>query len=98
MPAGWEVVNTSFKTTARSLKKEEGENEEDSDEEVFDHVEKYDDHVLLFADDFPAGTHSYTYLIEVTRSGAYQMPATRAEEMYEPEVFGQTVSKVVVVR
>ena len=98
VPAGWEVVNTSFKTTARSLKKEEGENEEDSDEEVFDHVEKYDDHVLLFADDFPAGTHSYTYLIEVTRSGAYQMPATRAEEMYEPEVFGQTVSKVVVVR
>jgi len=26
------------------------------------------------------------------------MPATRAEGMYEPEVFGQTASKVVGVR
>ena len=96
VPAGWEVVNTSFETTASNLGK--SDDDDDWTEHPFHHVEKYDDHVLLFADEFTPGTRSYTYLVQVTRSGSYQMPATRVEEMYEPEVFGQTASKIVVVQ
>ena len=98
VPAGCEIVNTSFQTTASDLDEHEGEHNDEWYERAFHHVERYDDHVLLFADYFTAGPHSYTYLIQVTRSGSYQMPATRAEGMYEPEVFGQTASKIVVVR
>jgi uncharacterized protein YfaS (alpha-2-macroglobulin family) len=34
----------------------------------------------------------------VTSFGDFQMPSTRAEGMYEPEVFGQTGSTVVEIR
>ena len=98
VPAGFEVVNTSFQTTSAALADQEGERGDEWYEEAFHHVEKYDDRVLLFADFFTPGAHSYTYLVQATRSGSYRMPATRAEGMYEPEVFGQTGSKVVDIR
>jgi uncharacterized protein YfaS (alpha-2-macroglobulin family) len=98
VPAGFEVVNTSFGTTASNLNNEESERDNDWYDYTYNHVDKYDDRVLLFADSFSPGTHSYTYLIQVTRTGLYQMPATRAEGMYEPEVFGQTASTVVEVK
>jgi alpha-2-macroglobulin len=98
VPAGMEVVNTSFKTTAANLDREEGESDHWWYEQAFQHVEKYDDRVVLFGDNFTAGTHTYTYLVQVTRSGSYQMPATHAEGMYEPEVFGQTASRVIVIQ
>jgi hypothetical protein len=100
VPAGFEIVNTAFATTAANIQDEEGEKERGDwwYENAFHHVEKYDDRVILFADDFRAGSHTYTYLVQVARSGSYQMPSTRAEGMYEPEVFGQTASKIVVVQ
>ncbi len=101
VPAGFEIVNTSFKTTAANLDEEEGEgegNESYWEWEAFNHVEKRDDRVLLFSDYFTAGTHSYTYLAQVVRTGSYQLPATRAEGMYEPEVFGQTGSGEVIIK
>jgi hypothetical protein len=100
VPAGFEIVNTAFATTAANVQNEEGENERGDwwYEKAFHHVEKYDDRVVLFADDFRAGSHTYTYLVQVARSGSYQMPATRAEGMYEPDVFGQTASKIVIIK
>jgi uncharacterized protein YfaS (alpha-2-macroglobulin family) len=98
VPAGFEVVNTSFATTAAGLADQESEQSDEWYEYAFHHVEKYDDRVLLFADYFSPGAHSYTYLVQATRSGSYRMPATRAEGMYEPEVFGQTGSTVVEIR
>ena len=98
VPAGMEVVNTSFQTTAANLGRQEGEKDQWWYEQTFQHVEKYDDRVVLFGDYFTAGSHTYTYLVQVTRSGLYQMPATHAEGMYEPEVFGQTASRVVVIK
>jgi uncharacterized protein YfaS (alpha-2-macroglobulin family) len=98
VPAGFEVVNTSFQTTAANITAEEGEQSPEWYAYAFHHVEKYDDRVLLFADSFTPGPHSYTYLVQVTRSGSYRMPATRVEGMYEPEVFGQTASGVVEIR
>jgi uncharacterized protein YfaS (alpha-2-macroglobulin family) len=93
IPAGFEIVNSSFLTTAVT-----GESAGNGNSSAFSHAERYDDRVLVFADELPAGIHTYSYLARVTRPGVYALPATRGEGMYEPEVFGQTGSTSVVVR
>jgi uncharacterized protein YfaS (alpha-2-macroglobulin family) len=42
--------------------------------------------------------HTFSYLARVTSFGTFQMPSTRAEGMYEPEVSGQTSSRQIVVQ
>ncbi len=93
LPAGFEIVNTSFQTTAQNLDRD---NNNDYNWN-FNHRELKDDRALFFADNLPAGAHTLTYLVRVTSFGTFQMPSTRVEQMYEPEVFGQTTSKVVRV-
>ncbi|MBI4429131.1 MAG: hypothetical protein HY562_08430, partial [Ignavibacteriales bacterium] len=97
IPAGFEIINTSFQTASTA----EMEGERDSRErwwrDPFQHREMYDDRALFFADYFPAGVYSVSYLVRVTGFGTFQMPATRAEGMYEPEVFGQTGSTKMTV-
>ncbi|HLP18178.1 MAG TPA: hypothetical protein VK470_18105, partial [Bacteroidota bacterium] len=64
---------------------------------AFNHTEGYDDRMLFFADFLPAGVHSYTYLVRAIHSGTYTQPSTRAECMYEPEIFGRTESGTVTI-
>lgn len=56
----------------------------------FYHREDRDDRLLLFADDLPAGVHHYEYLARAVTPGTYVVGPLRAEEMYNPEVFGRT--------
>lgn len=92
VPAGFEVVSTAFQTTAAALGDRQGMFS------VFSHVERYDDRVALFAVWMPAGIHSYTYLVRSIHAGTYAQPSTRAECMYEPEVFGLTASGAVTIK
>jgi hypothetical protein len=92
VPAGCEIVSTAFQTTASNLQ------ERSSEYSAFTHVERYDDKVALFADWMSAGIHSYTYLVRCIHAGTYSQPSTRAECMYEPEVFGQTPSGSVTIK
>ncbi len=107
LPAGWEAVNTSFRTTAQTRRPEASVTNAIGDDDAysdywtwnpFSHSEQRDDRVTLFADVLPAGVHSFTYLARATSFGTFRMPATRAEGMYEPEVFGNTGERVVIVR
>jgi alpha-2-macroglobulin len=98
VPAGVEIVNRSFRTTAMQLPGDQPENREWWEYEPFNHTEMKDDRVLLFADYLTAGVHTYTYLVRATSFGTYQMPSTRAEGMYEPEVFGRTSMRTIEVR
>jgi uncharacterized protein YfaS (alpha-2-macroglobulin family) len=93
LPAGFEPVNSSFATTALT-----GQPEQTESSWVFTHAEKRDDRVVVFSDYMPTGVHTFVYLARITRSGRYQMPSTRVEGMYEPEVFGQTASTTVEIR
>lgn len=98
VPAGFEIINTSFQTTSTTLDEEESVNSREWWwENAFRHRELYDDRALFFADYLPANVHTVTYLVRVTSYGTFQMPATRVEGMYEPEVFGQTASKLIRV-
>ncbi|MCA9977419.1 MAG: hypothetical protein KC413_16785, partial [Anaerolineales bacterium] len=56
----------------------------------FNRVEFRDEQVVFFADYLPAGTYQYTYYLQATIPGDYQvMPATARQEFF-PEVFGRS--------
>ena len=105
LPAGLEPVESWFATTASDLAKQQME-EERGDQSWrswwerggFDHVERHDDRVLLFATRLSAGTHTFSYLARATTPGSFRAAPAHAEEMYEPEVFGRTTSDAVEVK
>ncbi len=63
----------------------------------FDHVERHDDRVNVFATRLGEGTHEFTYLVRATTAGTFITAPTHVEEMYEPEVFGRTGTVTVEV-
>ncbi len=64
----------------------------------FDHIERHDDRVQLFATRLSEGLHEFTYIIRATTAGTFRTAPAHAEEMYEPEVFGRTATAVIEVR
>ena len=100
LPAGFEAVNLNFETESTELGRKLGDSQ-DEDEYWwggFNHVEQKDDRVLLFADALFAGVHTYSYLVRATTYGTFSMPATYAEQMYAPDVFGRTTNKTIIVK
>jgi uncharacterized protein YfaS (alpha-2-macroglobulin family) len=57
-----------------------------------------DDRALFFVDHMAAGMYHYRYLARATTAGNFIVPPTRAEQMYEPEVFGRTATTGVEVK
>ena len=105
LPAGFEPVESWFATTARTLNQDriERDDAEQSWESWwerggFDHVERHDDRVLLFATRLAEGAHEFTYVARATTAGTFRTAPARAEEMYEPEVFGRTATAVITVQ
>jgi uncharacterized protein YfaS (alpha-2-macroglobulin family) len=103
LPAGFEPVETAFATTARDVA-EQTDVQSSTDwrdwwqRGGFDHVERHDDRVQIFATRLSEGDHEYSYLARATTSGTFSVAPARAEEMYAPEVFGRTASTVVEVK
>ncbi len=105
IPAGFEPVESWFATTARDLAQTQDEDTEQSQQWLdawqrggFDHVERHDDRVLLFATRLSEGEHSFRYVVRATTAGSFKVESARAEEMYEPEVFGRTASCEVEIK
>ncbi|MGA7617739.1 MAG: MG2 domain-containing protein [Thermoanaerobaculia bacterium] len=102
IPAGFEPVETMFATTATTLVEAQQQSNEGDwldwwKRGGFDHVERHDDRVDVFATRLSEGVHEYTYVLRATTAGTFITGPTHAEEMYEPEVFGRTASVVVGV-
>jgi uncharacterized protein YfaS (alpha-2-macroglobulin family) len=113
LPAGLEAIDATLATSTRSLAVEEaGGAGDQADEEASDddaratggawtrawyHREVRDDRVLTFVEHMPAGIFRYRYLARATTVGTYVVPPTRAECMYEPEVFGRTAASTFEV-
>ncbi len=99
VPAGFEVVQTTFETESDQMRQvlEEGGLAQPWFG-TFNHFEIEDSRVLLFADGLQAGEHTFEYLVRAMLPGLYRLPATRAEEMYHPEIFGTTAVQVVEVK
>jgi uncharacterized protein YfaS (alpha-2-macroglobulin family) len=112
LPAGFEAVESWFDTTARSLGNRQDRHEFIGDSGVgiadawtrwwqgggFDHVERHDDRVQLFATRLSEGIHEFSYVARATTAGTFRTAPARAEEMYEPEVFGRTATTVIEVK
>jgi uncharacterized protein YfaS (alpha-2-macroglobulin family) len=65
---------------------------------VWHRQEIRDDRVLYFVDHMPAGVARFRYLSRATSAGRFVVPPTRAEAMYEPEIFGRTAASMLEVR
>ncbi|HEY0155963.1 MAG TPA: alpha-2-macroglobulin family protein [Thermoanaerobaculia bacterium] len=102
IPAGTEPVETWFATTASALVEQQSRQERVSwawwERSGFDHVERHDDRVNVFATRMLEGDHTFTYLVRATTSGTFIAAPTHAEEMYEPEVFGRTATTTVNIQ
>lgn len=98
LPAGFEAINPRLKITATAYQ-QEGERESTGWWRTgFDHVERRDDRVMLFANLLSAGEHVFTYLARATTPGTFTLPSTHAEEMYTPEVFGKFQGRVIEIK
>jgi hypothetical protein len=103
LPAGFEPVEAWFATTAADLAKGPESDEPRDWSDVwqrggFDRVERHDDRVMLFATRLSEGRHVFSYLARATTAGRFGVAPARAEEMYEPEVFGRTGSALIEVQ
>jgi hypothetical protein len=106
LPAGFEPVESWFATTALDLRNEQryGEEAEEQDwmtswrKGGFDHIERHDDRVNLFATRLSEGTHVFSYVVRATTAGNFIASPVHAEEMYEPEVFGRSKADLVEVK
>lgn len=101
LPAGFEIVNTSFETESRqSAEKLAAARREDTGGwwGDFDLEQLRADRYLLFATYLRRGSYTRTYLVRTQTAGRFLMPATRCEEMYTPEVWGRTGQQWVDVK
>jgi uncharacterized protein YfaS (alpha-2-macroglobulin family) len=92
------VVQTQFETESAEMQRILSLSQSKLRSATFVHFEKYADHVALFADGLQAGEHTFQYLIRANQPGKFTMPATKAEEIYHPEVFGTTLGRVVYIK
>lgn len=101
LPAGLEAINVNLATTSMDAGRQTTSMARTSwwwwDEGTFNKSEMRDDRVVLFADRLKSGSHTFTYLVRATSFGTFSLPVTRAEEMYNPDVFGHTSNRTVMV-
>jgi alpha-2-macroglobulin len=103
LPAGFEPVESWFATTAAALTADQRQNEAQGawwnwwQRGGFDHVERHDDQVRLFATRLSEGHHEFSYVVRATTSGTFRTAPAHVEEMYEPEVFGRTDTATIEV-
>jgi uncharacterized protein YfaS (alpha-2-macroglobulin family) len=91
LPAGLESIDTTLATSSGQDAVALGSFVTSS----YDHRELRDDRALFFKDFSQAGTLVFRYLARVTTPGSFLVPPARAEEMYNPEIFGHNATQRV---
>lgn len=91
VPAGCEIMNAAFATTATVPQRDEAKGEKTCRFPwSMSHQDIYDAEIRCFWNYLSAGTQSFEFLFRARRMGTYQTPAILAECMYEPEIFGRS--------
>jgi uncharacterized protein YfaS (alpha-2-macroglobulin family) len=105
LPAGFEAVEGFFRTTASDLARDASVSGDAAgswwtryQRGGFDHVEKHDDRVQLFATRLADGTHEFSYLVRATTTGTFTAAGPAAELMYAPDVNGRAAATTVIVK
>ncbi|MCB0006322.1 MAG: hypothetical protein KDE04_07695, partial [Anaerolineales bacterium] len=63
----------------------------------FNNIQFRDDRVVFLSNYLPAGTYQYTYFMQATIPGEFQVRPTVAREVYFPEVFGRADGLVFTI-
>lgn len=90
LPAGLEVVNTTFDTESNLYSNLLNKVNPDPDYGTFTDAAYYSDHVKVWAEGLQAGEHTYSFLARAVSCGHYRMPGARIYQKNCPEVFGCT--------
>jgi len=98
LPAGLELVNTEYKTSAHQAQNDEAGPFGSYPSWHFNHRELRDERSLHFADELPPGTYTLSVIARSTTRGTFITPPARSEEMYHPEVFGRSATDRMTVR
>jgi hypothetical protein len=100
MPAGFEPMNTALAGSA-PLPEEKPKEKTGMpwwwQRTWYEHQQMRDERVEAFASLLWEGEYEYTYFARATTPGTFVAPASHAEEMYSPEVFGRGESSKVIV-
>jgi hypothetical protein len=103
LPAGAEALDTSLKTTSKTV---EGPKVEQTDVSAApypkwswtpDHVELRDEKAVLFQTALDPGTYEFTYQIRASLPGEFLTLPPTAYQMYFPEVWGRGAGSVFTV-
>lgn len=102
IPAGAEAIDPGLETSASNL----GGGITRSDETYyygywgwwyFNRIEYRDEKVRFFSEYLPAGTYQYTYYLQTSIPGVYQVRPTLARQEFFPEVFGRSDGMLFVI-
>jgi uncharacterized protein YfaS (alpha-2-macroglobulin family) len=96
LPGGLEPLNPDL-ATASGLAAEDAEPPGSAYPYPFQHRELRFDAARWFADEAPAGRHRLHWIGQAVAVGEFAVPATHAEAMYDPDVFGNDVPARLVV-
>ena len=92
VPGGLEPVNRELATSS-----EIDAEEANSEEWNFYHKELRHKSAIFYSDYLSAGNYHLTYVAQAIAPGEFGVMATHAEEMYEPDVFGNSKPASLVV-
>jgi uncharacterized protein YfaS (alpha-2-macroglobulin family) len=95
IPAGMEIVDTSYATEDKTLNKVDINVKEP---QLWpDHKEWRDDRAFLYFDQLSPGTYQFDYLVRALVPGTYSELPANISEMYTPENFGRSGASLFVV-
>jgi len=91
LPAGFEAVDTSFRTTLQAIVPQ-------SDSWQIDTTQIYRDRVVAYAAHLDPGVYDLHYLVRSVTPGTFRWPGARAYLEDAPEEFGRSASGTLTVR
>ncbi len=103
LPSTVEIMNTGFATEKQSLDKytTKGNGGNEYEDYWWSYstpvIEYRDDMVVITESYLYPGMHEYTYLIRPITKGKAGTPSATTKLMYEPEVFGRTGNRIMIV-
>ena len=95
IPAGASHLGTGLARDSQIATSNENLNNENYLYPAF--VERAFEGFRAYYDYVPKGTFEVEYTIRLNQSGTFQLPATRVEPLYEPEMFGESPNAPFVV-
>lgn len=63
----------------------------------FEHIQLRDEKVVLSANNLPAGTYVYTYMVRAATAGNFRVIPPTAQEFYFPEMYGRGEGSLFIV-